>query len=226
MRLSPRLMFPFALLAASITWIFTIETLPPLEPLVEEIIEPLPPPQPVAPFIYEFPVTLSLCPKLDVANAPLADTALHIIGYTATLTINDVTLARAPVETACVSSGFGNRNNQAHTGIDLYSLEPVDIYAAADGTIREAEYRYDFGNMLVIDHGNGVFTRYAHLDSFSGLKVGETVQSGQIVGVMGNSAGYLIPRHLHYEILTGEWGAQAASFALTPVDALAIPPID
>ena len=137
MRLSPRHIFPFALLAASITWIFTIETLPPLEPLVEEVIEPLLPPQPVAPFIYEFPVTLSLCPKLDVANAPLADTALHIIGYTATLTINDVTLARAPVETACVSSGFGNRNNQAHTGIDLYSLEPVDIYAAADGTIRK-----------------------------------------------------------------------------------------
>ncbi|MEH6489788.1 M23 family metallopeptidase [Hyphomonas oceanitis] len=226
MRLSPRLMFPFALLAASVTWIFTIERLPPLEPLVEEVVEPLPPPQPALPVIYDFPVTLSLCPKLYVANAPATDTGLHIIGYTATVTINGVTLARAPVEDGCVSSGFGARNGQVHSGVDLYNRDPVAIYAAADGTIREAQYRDDFGNMMVIDHGNGVFTRYAHMASFSGFKAGDVVLSGQIIGVMGNTAGYLVPRHLHYEILTGDWGAQAGSFALTPNDALAVPPID
>ena len=42
-------------------------------------------------------------------------------------------------------------------------------------------------------------------------------------GMMGNTAGYQIPRHLHYEVLTGKWGAQAGSFALTPVDVMSLP---
>lgn len=172
------------------------------------------------PVIHDFPVTLSLCPRLGIANAPPGDRSLHIIGYTARARVNAVTLARAPVERACVSSGFGNRNGQAHTGIDLYNRDPVAIYAAGDGVIREAHYRDDYGNMLVIDHGRGVFTRYAHLASPTDFSEGDTVTSGQIIGVMGNTASHLIPRHLHYEILTGTWGHQAGSFALKPVNPL------
>ena len=134
---------------------------------------------------------MALCPTLNVANAPPSDASLHIIGYTAQIEVNGaVMLARAPVEQACVSSGFGARNSQTHTGIDYYNLEPVSIYAAGDGIVREAVTRADFGNMLVIDHGHGVFTRYAHLDNFDGMEVGGAVVSGQVIGVMGNSASH------------------------------------
>jgi murein DD-endopeptidase MepM/ murein hydrolase activator NlpD len=218
---------PFAaylLLAACVAGIFALRpgyAPEPLLPLSDEAIDALPPAQPLLPQTYAFPVTLSLCPKLAVANAPPADAGLHIIGYTATATINGVTLARAPVETACLSSGFGARNGQVHTGVDLYNPDPVNIYAAADGTVRRATYRDDFGNMLVLDHGHGVFTRYAHLDSMANLAEGDTVLSGEVIGIMGNTAARLIPRHLHYEILTGDWGEQSGSFALTPIDPMA-----
>jgi len=222
MRLSPRQIFPYAAIAACVAWILALQGPPSLPPLTEEVIAPAPAPRPALPVIYDFPVTLSLCPRLGIANAPHADLALHIIGYTATARVNGVTLARAPVERACFSSGFGARNGQAHAGIDLYNRDPVAIFAAGDGTVREAHYRPDYGNMLVIDHGHGVFTRYAHLARPTGFSEGETVAAGQIIGVMGNTAAYRIPRHLHYEILTGTWGQQAGSFALTPVDPLAL----
>ncbi|MEC7290065.1 MAG: M23 family metallopeptidase, partial [Pseudomonadota bacterium] len=104
----------------------------------------------------------------------------------------------------------------------LLHVLSVDVYAGAAGTVREKQYRNDYGNMIVIDHGDGVFTRYAHLESFAnGVDVGDNVSLGAHIGVMGNTASYPIPRHLHYEVLTGTWGAQAGSFALTPVDLFA-----
>ena len=212
-----RLVAPYLLLAACIAGIYALQPAPIVVP-VPEVVESLPPPTPT----FAFPVSMALCPTLDVANAPPSDASLHIIGYTALIEVNAaVMLARAPVEQACVSSGFGARNGQTHTGIDYYNLEPVSIYAAGDGIVREAVTRADFGNMLVIDHGHGVFTRYAHLDNFDGMEVGASVLSGQVIGVMGNTAATTIPRHLHYEILTGDWGEQAGSFALTPIDPLA-----
>ena len=213
-----RLVAPYLLLAACIAGIYALQPAHVPAP-APEVVESLPPQTPT----FAFPVSMALCPALDVANAPPSDASLHIIGYTALIEVNAaVMLARAPVEQACVSSGFGARNGQTHTGIDYYNLEPVSIYAAGDGTVREAVARADFGNMLVIDHGHGVFTRYAHLDNFDGIEVGATVLSGQVIGVMGNTAATTIPRHLHYEILTGDWGDLAGSFALTPIDPLAL----
>ncbi|MFT5776853.1 M23 family metallopeptidase, partial [Hyphomonas sp.] len=145
---------PYLLLAAGIAGIYALQPAPVMVS-APEVVELLPPPTPT----FAFPVSMALCPTLDVANAPPSDASLHIIGYTALFEVNAaVMLARAPVEQACVSSGFGARNGQTHTGIDYYNLEPVSIYAAGDGTVREAVTRADFGNMLIIDHGHGVFT--------------------------------------------------------------------
>ncbi|MEX1252448.1 MAG: M23 family metallopeptidase, partial [Hyphomonas sp.] len=73
-------------------------------------------------------------------------------------------------------------------------------------------------------NGNGVYTRYAHLQEFStGLEVGKSVKAGEVIALMGNTASYKVARHLHYEVLTGDWGAQAGSFALTPVNLLTLP---
>lgn len=218
MTITMRPFAPYALLVACVAGIYALQPAPAPLPAIEEVVETPAPPIPT----FDFPVSISLCPKLNVANAPAADASLHVIGYTALIEVNaHIMLARAPLEQACVSSGFGARNGQTHTGIDYYNLDPVSIYAAGDGVIREAVTRADFGNMLVIDHGHGVFTRYAHLDNFDGMEVGTPVISGQVIAVMGNTASYTIPRHLHYEILTGEWGEQAGSFALTPIDPLA-----
>lgn len=169
-----------------------------------------------------FPAGLALCPFMSVSNAPAPVQGLSISGYKSTFKIGDVRIATAPIAKGCLSSGFGPRNGRNHKGIDLHNADPVEIYSAGAGIVKEKTYRDDYGNMLVIDHGRGVFTRYAHLESFtSGLNAGDRVLPGQTIGVMGNTAGYRIPRHLHYEVLTGEWGARAGSFALSPVDIFA-----
>ena len=96
--------------------------------------------------------------------------------------------------------------------------------AAGDGTIVEIKYREDYGNMIVIDHGGGVYTRYAHLASFGkGLSAGVSVRAGEQIGLMGNTAGYQIPMHLHYELLLGDYNTPKASFGLEPVDPLTFP---
>jgi murein DD-endopeptidase MepM/ murein hydrolase activator NlpD len=174
---------------------------------------------------FVFPVTMTACKGMASVNKLMTDTDRVILDYAPLVVVEGrVTLAAAPVEAGCVSSVFGPRTTGTHKGVDFFNREPVDIYAAGAGTVKEMTYRDDFGNMLVIDHGHGVFTRYGHLESFGeGLAEGEAVRAGDVIGVMGNTAGYAIARHLHYEVLTGEWGAQAASFALTPVNVLALP---
>jgi murein DD-endopeptidase MepM/ murein hydrolase activator NlpD len=189
------------------------------------VAEPPDPVSPPASTIGRFPASMSVCPGMTVANRPATNADLVILNY-APLVVAEgkVTLATAPVEAGCFSSGFGPRSFSIHKGIDYYSPAAVDIYAAGAGVVKEKTYRDDFGNMLVIDHGHGVFTRYAHLQEFeTGLAEGAQVKAGDTIGVMGNTASYSIPRHLHYEVLTGEWGAQAGSFALTPVDVMALP---
>lgn len=168
------------------------------------------------------PDELWLCPLMKVSNAPQPTDGLAIVDYQKTVPVNGVPVAMAPVDKGCLSSGFGPRNGRVHKGIDLHNASPVDVYAGADGAIKEISYRKGYGNMIVIDHGNEVFTRYAHLDSFArGLKVGDLVNLGETIGVMGTTADFPVPRHLHYEVLTGTWGAQAGSFALTPIDIFA-----
>jgi murein DD-endopeptidase MepM/ murein hydrolase activator NlpD len=79
------------------------------------------------------------------------------------------------------------------------------------------KYRDDYGNMILIDHGHGVYTRYAHLSSFhNGLAVGAHVHAGDEIGLMGNTAGYAVPLHLHYEVLLGDYTNPKGSFGLTP----------
>lgn len=156
---------------------------------------------------------------MTVANAPETNSNRLVVNYQPFVTIDGSRLAIAPVENACLSSGFGPRGARLHKGIDLYNQDAVDIYAAANGRVKEKYYRDDYGNMLVIEHGDGVFARYAHLESYAnGIEVGDQVSLGQTIGIMGNTASYNIPRHLHYEVMTGEWGALSGAFGLTPVD--------
>jgi murein DD-endopeptidase MepM/ murein hydrolase activator NlpD len=176
----------------------------------------IPAARPVAPPIPEpFEAALSLCPGMTVSNAPDAGPDRAVLNYRRDVTINGVRLAANPTIGACLSSGFGMRNGREHRGVDYYRRDGGPIFAAADGVVREQIYRNDYGNMIVLDHGAGVFTRYAHLASFAeGLAVGATVRRGAIIGQMGNTASYTIPVHLHYEILTGDYETPRGSFGL------------
>lgn len=170
---------------------------------------------------------LSACPGLSTAKAPDVGPDLQVQDYKPFVLVNNkVRLATAPVGGGCWSSAFGMRNGRLHKGIDYYSDSPVPVYAAAAGRVRTRSYRSDYGNMLIIDHGDGVYTRYAHLESFAGPNVGDLVGPGDLLGIMGSTAGHTIPRHLHYEVLTGTWKPRLGSFALTPIDIMTLPAAD
>lgn len=160
---------------------------------------------------------LNLCPRMAVSNAPRANAEGEVVGLAQKISVNGVAVRTTPVTEGCLSSGYGPRSGKLHKGVDFHHPTGSQILAAADGTILEAQYRDDYGNYLVIDHGDGVYTRYAHLKSFAGgVKSGARVFDGQKLGAMGNTAGWSMPIHLHYELLTGNYDTPKKAFGLTP----------
>lgn len=87
-----------------------------------------------------------------------------------------------------------------HNGLDIIAPAGDPVFAAADGTISEViRSRKGLGNQVVIDHGNGYFTRYAHLADMEAVK-GRKVRRGARLGYVGVSGNSFAP-HLHYEVL-------------------------
>lgn len=180
-----------------------------------------PPPAPAGAtgFAALFDANLALCPKMKIENAPGADAKGVVSQYQQQVDVKGAKLAMNPTRGACLSSGFGSRDMRLHKGVDFHSDVGGPILAAGDGKIIEMKYRDDYGNMVLIDHGKGVYTRYAHLASFGrGLTSGVTVKAGEQIGLMGNTAAYPVPMHLHYEVLTGDYANPKASFGLEPVN--------
>ena len=110
-----------------------------------------------------------------------------------------------PVNVTYTASGFGwrfdpfNGRNTFHEGIDFPAAVGTPIVAAAGGVVIAAEYHHEFGNMLEIDHGNNIVTRYAHASRLLS-RVGDIVQRGQHVADIG-STGRSTGAHLHFEVL-------------------------
>ncbi|KMO18041.1 peptidase M23B [Methylobacterium platani JCM 14648] len=102
-----------------------------------------------------------------------------------------------------LSSTFGYRADPftrglaLHTGIDLRSEYGAPARATAAGTVTQADYAGGYGNMVEIDHGHGLATRYAHLSAIT-VTPGQVVAAGQMVGRVG-STGRSTGTHLHYE---------------------------
>jgi murein DD-endopeptidase MepM/ murein hydrolase activator NlpD len=170
-----------------------------------------------------FATSLALCPGMTITNQPTAAAGV-VKDFNPIVLIRDARIAPFPTPGACLSSGFGPRNDRLHKGLDYHADTGVPVLAAGDGQIVEIKYREDYGNMILIDHGGGVFTRYAHLASFGrGLSQGVTVRAGDGLGLMGNSASYQIPIHLHYEVLVGYYANPKGSFGLEPINPLTFP---
>lgn len=169
--------------------------------------------------------TLYVCPGMTVSNAPEADDKRKIVGYLPWVRVDGVALMLNPAPGACLSSGFGPRNGRPHKGLDFHATMGAPIVAGGDGVVLEAVFRNDFGNMLVVDHGHGVYTRYCHLQAFAdNLVAGTRVKAGEVIGYMGNTANPPVAVHLHYEMLTGTYDTPKKSFGLTALDPLAQPP--
>jgi len=104
-----------------------------------------------------------------------------------------------------VSSDYNMRNHpitgkySQHTGIDLPAPKGTKIKAAADGTVITVGYNTAYGNRVIISHGGGIQTLYAHMSKF-GCKVGDKVKAGDVIGYVG-STGYSTGNHLHFSVL-------------------------
>ena len=102
-----------------------------------------------------------------------------------------------------MSSPFGMRMDPflkgpaIHTGIDLRGDTGEPVRATANGRVTVASWQGGYGNMVEIDHGNGLSTRYGHLSQID-VKVGHHVRIGQTIGKIG-STGRSTGPHLHYE---------------------------
>lgn len=85
-----------------------------------------------------------------------------------------------------------------HEGLDMIGPMGSPILAAADGKVIYAAYHFQYGNMLDLDHGNGLMTRYAHTQSLN-VKAGDVVKAGQLIALLGNTGRSSGP-HLHFEL--------------------------
>jgi murein DD-endopeptidase MepM/ murein hydrolase activator NlpD len=109
-----------------------------------------------------------------------------------------------PVTASRIGSGYGYRSDPLagvramHEGIDFVAPAGTPILAAAAGVVVVAEYHNAFGNMVDIDHGDGLISRYAHMSQIA-LKSGQMVRRGQRVGLVG-STGRSTGPHLHFEV--------------------------
>jgi murein DD-endopeptidase MepM/ murein hydrolase activator NlpD len=101
------------------------------------------------------------------------------------------------------TSGFGIRSDPflgrpaMHTGLDFRAAMGDPVRATANGKVASAGWAGGYGRMVEIDHGNGLSTRYGHLSEI-GVKVGEPIKIGQVIGAVG-STGRSTGPHLHYE---------------------------
>jgi murein DD-endopeptidase MepM/ murein hydrolase activator NlpD len=113
---------------------------------------------------------------------------------------------RAPLDFTRISSGFNPRRLhpisgrvRAHQGVDYAAPTGTPIWAAGDGRVQFAARKGGYGNTVIIDHGRGVTTLYAHMSRFgkSG-RAGRSVKQGETIGYVGTTGASTGP-HLHYE---------------------------
>jgi murein DD-endopeptidase MepM/ murein hydrolase activator NlpD len=104
-----------------------------------------------------------------------------------------------------LSSPYGNRRDpftggaDFHPGLDISADYGLPVLATADGTVAVASSSGNYGNLVEIDHGYGIVTRYGHLSRFQAV-AGQQVHRGDVIGYVG-STGRSTSAHLHYEIL-------------------------
>jgi murein DD-endopeptidase MepM/ murein hydrolase activator NlpD len=120
-------------------------------------------------------------------------------------------LTRYPIGRVPINSGFGQRYHpltgqlHLHTGVDYRAPAGTPIQVAGDGTIAFMGFSEGYGRHVRIKHKRGFETLYAHMSGFAGIKEGDALKAGDVLGYVGDS-GSATGEHLHYEIRRdGRW---------------------
>ena len=106
-----------------------------------------------------------------------------------------------------LSSSMGNRSDPLtgekdfHPGLDISADKGDPVYSTADGKVTHAASAGNYGNLVIVDHGYGLETRYGHLSTFK-ITLGQKVKRGDLLGLVG-STGRTTGPHLHYEVRAG-----------------------
>ncbi|HEY0003817.1 MAG TPA: peptidoglycan DD-metalloendopeptidase family protein [Pyrinomonadaceae bacterium] len=147
-------------------------------------------------------------PMDEYAIALIEDKAAHLeeelLTYEAALRERATIPSIWPVE-GSLESGFGGRRNpfggssyELHTGQDIEAPSGAPVVAAANGTVVIAGWQNGYGQVVYIDHGDGLSTRYGHLSKIEAA-VGQIIARGTVLGRVG-STGRSTGPHLHYEV--------------------------
>ena len=114
--------------------------------------------------------------------------------------INGIKLAVTPIQGRITSRyGVSSRIRKSnHTGLDIAATKGTPIKVVATGTVISAKYDGSYGNLVEIDHGNGVETWYAHTSKMY-VKAGQRVEAGDVIAAVGSTGNSTGP-HLHLEI--------------------------
>lgn len=115
-----------------------------------------------------------------------------------------------PVAFAQVSSGFGYRNGRLHQGVDYAAPTGTPIRAARDGNVAFSGWQEGYGQLIVLDHGQGMQTRYGHCSRLA-VSSGQRVRQGAIIGFVGNTGRSTGP-HLHFEVLSNGVARNPATY--------------
>ncbi|MCC7417186.1 MAG: M23 family metallopeptidase [Acidobacteria bacterium] len=102
-----------------------------------------------------------------------------------------------------------------HQGLDISLEKGSPVFATADGQVDFAAYNGDYGNLVVLDHGFGLTTRYGHLSAFE-VKQGDVVKRGDVIGLVG-ATGRATGSHVHYEILVNGQLLNPLQLLTTPI---------
>ncbi|MFI3618573.1 peptidoglycan DD-metalloendopeptidase family protein [Enterococcus avium] len=105
---------------------------------------------------------------------------------------------KVPLNHYTISSPYGNRGSKFHRGLDMAAGQGEPIHASKKGRVTKAEYHYSWGNVVVIEHEDGMTTLYAHQQQYI-VQIGDQVEQGQIIGYVG-STGNSTGSHLHFEL--------------------------
>jgi murein DD-endopeptidase MepM/ murein hydrolase activator NlpD len=154
--------------------------------------------------------TQSLDQLLSLRSSAMSGEIMHGLvpssrfpaGFSGTVNLADAP-SLWPVQ-GIVTSSFGarldpfNGEGAFHTGLDIATARGDAVRAAADGTVLKAGMGTGYGREVVIDHGHGIQTLYAHLSGFA-VTAGQDVSRGDILGYVGTS-GHSTGPHLHYEV--------------------------
>ena len=128
----------------------------------------------------------------------------------------ETTLAGRPIKWGWLSSRYGYRTDPFtgrrawHNGVDFAGREDSDVISVAAGVVNWSGTRHGYGNLVEINHGNGLVTRYGHNKELK-VEVGDVVRRGETIGTMG-STGRSTGPHVHFEVYKNGRAVDPASY--------------